>query len=291
MPPTSTLEEHLSWPAGSHESDLGAYPYRAEYGSSLAVAATVNLRDSLRGSFDTAYDIYAANVRTINSEEAYKRGFKGSERLTLASRHSLLTEFDHILDNRVVLSELQRDIDHFSRYPEEGSPAASYRLGIIPEGLTQDDQNTLARSMQYRLNPNIALQIRNNRLNDRRIQPPSGLGYFLMFYPKHYNVPSGNTCAQTEWLRERNRLTTSVQFQTATDAIALSAIERLCSKTLGTNESLKDATYFKRFDQTPIDLFVSSTYVDEEGGLHLCAADVNQIHPARVIARAISSKT
>ena len=240
--------------------------------------------ESLLATFDGAYQSYGLLVSAANSTRAEAKGRKKSAPLETVAANTILADVEALLSDPDTLQELQAEIDHFTKNPETGSPEAGFNLIIVPEGLTAADEQAAARDIQAKVTNRYEPYIRPAKYNDPRTPEVTGKSYRLAFAPRHYNVPSGITSKQTNWMNAANQRTTATELQTATDGEALAAINNLADNNELDNPSTRfDQTYFRRFDQAPVGGGVSSVCVRDLGELALDWSNVRNGRPARAL--------
>jgi hypothetical protein len=243
------------------------------------------LAESLRASFDTAYQSYGLLVNVANGVRAEAKGRKKPAQLEAVDAKTIRADVEALLANPDFMSELQTEIDHFTKHPEVGSPEAGFNLIIVPEGLTTADEQAAARNIQTKIPSRYKEPyIRPAGYNDPRTPEVTGKGYRLAVAPRHYNVPKGTASIQTNWMNTANQRTTATELQTATDAEALAAINNLVNDNELDNPATRfDQTYFRRFDQAPVGDRVSDVGFYGDGWLDLDRSHVHDDNPARAL--------
>ena len=253
-----------------------------------AVTDPSDLRESLLAGFDAAYATYSSVLDSVNTARAnvkVKRGGKKPEQLAVIDQDTVRNELETILASEAVVAELAADIDHFTRNPESGSPEAGYDVLVVADGLTETDDHAIVNALEARIGSGYTPYIRPEAYNDHRDRVITGKGYRVVFAPKHYNVPSGTASQQTQWMRDANRKATASELQTATDAEALTQATALVvsGEVAKGKDTNFDATYCRRFDQTPRDGYVSRVCVRDYGLAYLDGSSVHYGNPARAL--------
>ena len=250
-----------------------------------AVTDPSDLRESLLSGFEAAYNTYAGVVETVNTARAQAKGRKKPEQLAVIDQDTVRTTLEAMLENEAVVAELAADIDHFAKSPESDSPEAGYDVLIVADGLTETDDHAIVNALEARIGSGYTPYIRPESYNDKRERVATGNGFRIVFAPRHYNVPSGTAGQQTEWMKDANRKSTATELQTATDAEALTqATALVASGEVATGKSTNfDATYYRRFDQTPRDGYVSDACVNGNGESNLDLSYVHADYPARAL--------
>ena len=288
------LAQEIAEAASTRELELPAF-----FAGGLAVEATATptdspeaptpehapLAESLRASFDTAYQSYGLLVNVANGVRAEAKGRKKPAQLEAVDAKTIRADVEALLANPDFMSELQTEIDHFTKHPEVGSPEAGFNLIIVPEGLTTADEQAAARNIQTKIPSRYKEPyIRPAGYNDPRTPEVTGKGYRLAVAPRHYNVPKGTASIQTNWMNTANQRTTATELQTATDAEALAAINNLVNDNELDNPATRfDQTYFRRFDQAPIGDRVSCVFFFGDGELRLVKSPVRVGRPTRAL--------
>jgi hypothetical protein len=246
-------------------------------------APTVSAESLLEG-FDTAYQTYGFLVDASNSARAEAKGRKKPAPLEVVDADTVRADVEALLANVDVLAELQTEIDYFTANPEADSPAPGFDLVIVPEGLTETDEQAIAEGVQSKITTQYTPYIRPAAYNDSRVPEATGKGYRIAFAPRHYNVPKGTTTSQTNWMNGNNQRTTATELQTATDAEVLAYINGLAdTNQLDDPNTRFDQTYFRRSDQAPHGDFVSRVYVDDNGRLFLVWSYVHDVNSSRAL--------
>lgn len=248
--------------------------------------------ESLLATLDTALTTYSSLLNIANGERAKVKGRKKPEQLKVADEAVIRAEAEAIVANPTFLAELQAEADYFTKNPEAGSPEAGFDLMIVPEGLTPADNEVFAGALQNKINAltgqNYSPYVRSASYNDKRTAEITGKGYRIVVAPRHYNVASGTASQQTKQMKTQNQRTEATSLQTANDTEALAFINNLLEQVQipagsGYNAERFHQTYFRRFDQAPVDGSVSCVYVYVDGGLNLGRSVVRNDDPARAL--------
>jgi hypothetical protein len=246
--------------------------------------APVISREGLLATLDTALTTFSSQVDVVNGERAKVKGRKKPEQLKAVDQNVIRAEVEALVSNPAILADLQAEADYFTANPEADSPAVGFDIVIVPEGLTDTDDEAIARDVQSEITTQYSPYIRGSRYNDKRTPEVTGKGYRIAFAPRHYNVPSGTTTTQTKWMRVANTETTATQLETATDAEALAQIHNLeVTGALDDPDTRFHTSYFRRFDQAPVGVRVSGVYVRGYGGLVLVESGVDYDRSARAL--------
>jgi hypothetical protein len=257
--------------------------------------APVISSESLLATLDTALSTYGSLLDVVNSARADVKGRKKDKPAPIEAvdQNVIRAEVEALTSDPAILAELQAQADYFTAHPEANSPAVGFDILVIPEGLTAADEQAVARDQQVRIKNQLGTDystpyIRPKAYNDKRTPEVTGKGYRIAFAPRHYNVPSDTAASQTKWMKAANAENTATRLATATDAEAMSQIDNL----LHNNELPEGAdynvdrfhmTYFRRFDQAPIDGFVSYVFVLDFGKLYLDLSFVHYVASARAL--------
>lgn len=242
-----------------------------------------DLRERLLGTFEQAYQTYGFMVDVANANRNKRN------KLPVVNEATVRADIEAICSSPAVLAELQAEIDYFTAKPETDSPAPGFRFGVKPEGLTDTDNQAIARAVQPKTKAGYTdPYMRPARYNDPRTPTATGKGYRVVLFPDHYNVPSDTANAQTAWTKAKNQTTAATELITATDGEALGHINNLLDqdKTLQGGDydvSRFHKTYYRRYDQKPVGDGVSRAYVGDDGGLNLGESDVHRDGPARAL--------
>ena len=228
--------------------------------------APVVTSESLLATLDTALTTYMSQLDVANAARADVKGRRHDKPALLeaANQDDIRAEVEALAADPVVLAELQAEADYFTANPEKDSPAVGFDIVIVPEGLTDTDEQAIARDVQAKITTQYSPYVRDSRYNDRRTPEVTGKGYRIAFAPRHYNVPSDTTKNQTKWMDAVNGLSGATELQTATDAEALAQINNLQAVgELNDPNTRFHTSYFRRFDQAPVGLV---SYVCVFGG-------------------------
>src|SRR3989344_3380749 len=183
--------------------------------------------EGLLATLDTALTTYGSQLDTVNTARDEAKGRKRDKPAPLeAVDHNVIrAEVEALAADPAILADLQAEADYFTANPETNSPAVGFDIIVVPEGLTATDEQAI------------------------------GKGFRVAFAPRHYNVPSGTAASQTNWMNNANESTSATQLQTATDGEALAQINNLhqADGELNDPTTRYDKTYFRRFDQAPVD--------------------------------------
>ena len=243
--------------------------------------------EGLLATLDTALTTYGSQLDTVNTARDEAKGRKRDKPAPLeAVDHNVIrAEVEALAADPAILADLQAEADYFTANPETNSPAVGFDIIVVPEGLTATDEQAIAKDVQAKITKDYTPYIRDARYNDKRTSEATGKGYRVAFAPRHYNVPSGTTNSQTNWMNNANESTSATQLQTATDGEALAQINNLhqADGELNDPTTRYDKTYFRRFDQAPVDDVVSSVRVSDFGELGLGRSFVGYGRSARVL--------
>ena len=243
--------------------------------------------EGLLATLDTALTTYGSQLDTVNTARDEAKGRKRDKPAPLeAVDHNVIrAEVEALAADPAILADLQAEADYFTANPETNSPAVGFDIIVVPEGLTATDEQAIAKDVQAKITKDYTPYIRDARYNDKRTSEATGKGYRVAFAPRHYNVPSGTTNSQTNWMNNANESTSATQLQTATDGEALAQINNLhqADGELNDPTTRYDKTYFRRFDQAPVVVGVSYVIVDGKGGLFLDWSVVGYGNSARVL--------
>lgn len=243
--------------------------------------------EGLLATLDTALTTYGSQLDTVNTARDEAKGRKRDKPAPLeAVDHNVIrAEVEALAADPAILADLQAEADYFTANPETNSPAVGFDIIVVPEGLTATDEQAIAKDVQAKITKDYTPYIRDARYNDKRTSEATGKGYRVAFAPRHYNVPSGTTNSQTNWMNNANESTSATQLQTATDGEALAQINNLhqADGELNDPTTRYDKTYFRRFDQAPVGGGVSSVVVDGFGWLSLDRSGVDYGYSARVL--------
>ncbi len=246
--------------------------------------APVISREGLLSTLDTALTTFSSQVDVVNGERSKVKGRKKPEQLKAVDQDVIRAEVEALVSDPATIAELQAQADYFTANPETDSPAAGFDIEIVPEGLTDTDEEAIARDVQSKITSQYSPYIRGSRYNDKRTPEVTGKGFRIAFAPRHYNVPTGTTPFQTKWMKAANETTTATKLQTATDAEALAQINNLqATGALDDPDTRFHTSYFRRFDQAPVDGVVSSVFVVGDGGLLLGGSVVRGACSARAL--------
>lgn len=273
-----------------------------EYGADHAT-----LREQLLSTRDTAYTIYTGMLETANTQRGEE------DKLPIIGRDTINRDIEAALEKPTLLAELQASIDHFTEHPEANSPKPGFRILIVPEGMTDNDNEAVAHDLQTQLDKTQCTGHRTAHISPNRNSPinsgPTSRGYALVFAPTHYNVPKAPEDIdkipvnengvrlynqwQTGWMGIHNRQNLATKLRTPTDSEATAFIASLLADgQLPTGSHADEArfhrTYSSRFDRTPVNDCVESVFVHDDGALRfalLFAASSIEIDcPARALA-------
>src|SRR3989344_723136 len=243
--------------------------------------------EGLFATFDTALTTYGSQLDTVNTARDEAKGRKRDKPAPLeAVDHNVIrAEVEALAADPAILADLQAEADYFTANPETNSPAVCFDIIVVPEGLTDTDDQGIAKDVQAKITKDYTPYIRDARYNDKRTSEATGKGYRVAFAPRHYNVPSGTAASQTNWMNNANESTSATQLQTATDGEALAQINNLhqADGELNDPTTRYDKTYFRRFDQAPVDDRVSRVVVSDDGELRLDWSFVDVDFSARVL--------
>ena len=243
--------------------------------------------EGLLATLDTALTTYGSQLDTVNTARDEAKGRKRDKPAPLeAVDHNVIrAEVEALAADPAILADLQAEADYFTANPETNSPAVGFDIIVVPEGLTATDEQAIAKDVQAKITKDYTPYIRDARYNDKRTSEATGKGYRVAFAPRHYNVPSGTTNSQTNWMNNANESTSATQLQTATDGEALAQINNLhqADGELNDPTTRYDKTYFRRFDQAPVDDRVSRVVVSDDGELRLDWSFVDVDFSARVL--------
>lgn len=241
----------------------------------------------LLGTFDTAYQTYSFLVGTVNARRAVAEGRedKRPEQLNFVHYDTPRAEVDALLANEAFIAELQTELDYFTVLPETDSPKPGFDIIIVPEGLTERDEQVIARAVQAKLNTRHSYYIRPYGYNDSRTLAVTGKGYRIVIAPRHYNIPKGTTVVQTNWMDTKNNQASSATgLQTATDAEALAQINNLLiNGGLNDSNTCFNKSCFRRFDQIPFRDRVSGVCVNGGGKLRLDESGFDGAYSTRAL--------
>ncbi len=240
--------------------------------------------ESLLEGFDQAYQTYSFLLDATNRARARARGPKKQAQLETVTADAICSDVEAVLANETVMAELQAEIDYFTANPEADSPDPGFEIGIIPEGLTANDEQAVAEEVQAKITTEYTPYIRPEVYNDKRTPEVTGKGYRIVFFPKHYNVPSGKAQNQTNRMNGNNHRSTVTELQTATDTEALAYINGLAdTKQLDNPSTRSNQTYFRRSDQVPHDGYVACVCVCDCGELGLDESGVRYGRSTRAL--------
>jgi len=222
--------------------------------------------ESLLATLNTALTTYSSFLDIINGERAKVKGRRNrQEQLEAIDQAIIRAEVEALVSDPAIIAELQTEADYFTANPEKRSPKVGFDIVVIPEGLTATDEQAIAKYLA-KITTGYSPYIRPEAYNDKRTPVITGKGFRIVFAPRHYNVPKGSTSDQTSWMKNKNQCTKATELQTATDAEALAQINNLqATGELNDPDARFDKTYFRRFDQAPIDGDVSRVCVFDRG--------------------------
>ncbi len=248
-------------------------------------APTIN-SERLLATLDTALTTYSSLLDTVNAARTDAKGRKKDKPspLEAVDQDTIRAEVEAIAANPAILVDLQAEADYFSANPETNSPAVGFDIVVIPEGLSTTDEQAITKDVQAKITTQYNPYIQGDRYNDTRTSEVTGKGYRIAFAPRHYNVPSGDTDTQTAWMKAANQNTSSTQLKTATDVEALAQINNLqATGELNDPNTRFDKSYFRRFDQAPVDDCVLYVCVDAYGRLNLGGSNVRGDRSTRAL--------
>lgn len=241
----------------------------------ISFEAPVISRESLLDTFDIAFQTFSSQVYVVNNERSKVKGRNKPELLKTVKQDVVRAEVEALIANLNIMAKLQANANYFTAQPEENSPAADFDINIVPEGLTNDDNEIIAAYVQALINNDYYPQIRgrDNGTSDPKI---TGKGFLVAFAPRHYNVPKNSSFSQTVWMKKVNSETKAIQLVTASDSQALAHLNSLQAiGALDDSNSRYDASLFIRFDQIPTIGAIPSVFVDPNGQLSLDLSDSN----------------
>ncbi len=236
--------------------------------------------EGLLATLDTALKTYNTLLDITNGERAKVQGEKKPEQLKAIDRAIIRAEVEALVSDPSIITELQIEADYFTANPETDSPEVGFDIVIIPDGLTTTDEQAIAEDLQAKIIIDYkSPQIRLEAYNDKKSPVITGKGYRIAFAPRHYNVPKGSTSDQTNWMKNKNQDTVATQLQTATNTEALAQINNLqVTGELNNPNTRFHGSYFRRFDQAPINDYVSRVCIVDSGKLLLGILGKSYVH-------------
>ena len=284
---SSVAEARGLWvPAGVGSLALEGttHPEATSISPELTPEASVINRESLLATLDTAFLTYSFQLSAVNKQRAKVRGRKKPDQLKVVDLGVIRAKVETLISNPDILADLADEADYFANIPETYSPEVGFNIVIVPEGLTDTDNQAIAEDLQARINLDYCPYVRSSIHNDQRITELSGEGFHVVFAPQHYNIPRGDTTTQTKWMKAANTRTTATQLKTATDSEALAQINNLLATgALDDPDTCFDVSYFRRFDQAMVSGFVSVVYVNNNRKTILGISDLRYREPSRAL--------